>query len=270
MSISPMPLPPEPTPEQLFLAHLAHIERVATHACHRLRFGREETQDFVSSVNTKIIEDDYAVIRKHKGKSTLPTYLTVVVNHLFQDHLNHLWGKWRPSAEAVRLGPLAVQLDRMLHRDRLTLAETCEILLTNHHVAMSRQELEDLADKLPQRSSRQPPEGEESLDERPAEALTPDQEVLAQEAEARRRQVLGFLKEALKHLSSEDALIARMSSEHKISQIARTLRMDQKPLYRRRETILKTLRQELESHGVRAEEIPGLLSVPEGDHEPRD
>lgn len=257
------------TPDQLFLAHLPHIEWVAAQTCRKHGFGREETEDFVSSVKCKIIENDYAVIRKHKEKSTLKTYLTVVIQHHFQDHLNHLWGKWRPSAEAVRLGGLAIQLEK-LHRDGFSLAESCEILMTNHHVGATRQELEELASKLPHRNPPRRIESEEALENRPAEDLPPDEQVEAREMGARRQVVLKLLKDALRRLPSDDALLARMSGEFKISEIARQLRVDQKPLYRRRETILKTLRKDLESHGVRPEEIGGLLSIPEDDHEPRD
>lgn len=265
-----MPLPPEPTPEQLFLAHRNHIERVAAHACRQRGFRREETEDFVSKVQERLCEDEYGIVRKFRGKSSFKTYLTVVINHLFLDHLNSLRGKWRPSEEAKRLGPLAIQLDRLLHRDRFTLAQACEILLTNHHVAASRQELEELAAKLPQRAPSKDVVGEEALENRPSEELPPDQQVESREMGARRQEVLRLLREALRRLSSDDALLARMSCEFKISQIAKKLHLDQKPLYRRREAILKTLRQDLESHGVRPEEIGGLLSIPEDEHEPRE
>lgn len=255
--------------EQLYLAYLPHLERVAKNVCRRHHFSQEETEEFVANIRIKILEDDYAVLRKFQGKSTLETYLTVVVRKGFQDHLNHLWGKWRPSAEAVRLGELAIRLEK-LHRDGFSLAEACEILVTNHHVEATRQELEDLAARLPHRSPPRRMEGEEALENRQAEDLPPDEQVQARETADRRKVILRLLKEALKRLPPDDALFAKMSCELKISQIARTLRLDQKPLYRRRETILKTLREDLEGHGVRPEEIGGLLSIPEDDHEPRD
>lgn len=256
-------------PDQLFLDNLPHIERVAKHACHRRGFSREETQDFVSQVKLKIIENDYAVIRKFQGKSKFPTYLTVVINNFFKDHLDHIWSKWRPSAEAERLGPWAIQLEK-LFRDGRTRAEAVEILLTNHHVEASRQELEELADKLPHRNPPRWTESEEVLESHPSGELTPDEQAQAREMGNRRQKVLKFLRDALAKLSAEDALVAQMSCEFKISQVARTLRLEQKPLYRRRETILKTLRHDLESQGVRPEEIGGLLSIPEDDNEPRE
>lgn len=255
------------SPKDLFLAHLAHIERAATHACRRHGFSREDTQELVSAVKVKIIEGDYAVIRKHKGKSTLKTYLTMVVQNFFKDHLDHIWGKWRPSAEAVRLGPLAIQLEKLLHRDGFTLGEACEILVTNHHVEATRQELEELAAKLPHRNPPRRMESEEALESRPSEELAPDEIVDARETADRREEVLELLKDALRRLPAEDALLAKMSCELKISQIARQLRLDQKPLYRRRETILSSLREDLVRQGVRPEEIRGLLSISGDEHE---
>ena len=256
--------------EQLYLAYLPHIERAARYVCRRYHFSQEGTEEFVSVIRTKIFDYDYAVLRKFQGKSTLETYLTVVVRRGFKDHLNHLWGKWRPSAEAERLGPLAIQLDRLLNRDGCSFEEACQILRTNHHVEASPQELEELAVKLPQRNPPPQVEGEEALGNRPAQDMAPDERLVAKETARRFGEIVQLLKQALRRLSPEDALIAQMSCEFKISQIARKLRLDQKPLYRRRETILKTLRQDLESHGVQPDEVGGLLSIPEDDHEPRD
>jgi len=260
----------ELTLEQLYLAYQAHIERVAKHVCRRYHFDRHEIEDFVSIVRIKILEDDYAVLRKFQGKSTLETYLTVVVQRLLLDHLDHLWGKWRPSAEAKRLGPVAIKLDLLLHREGLSFDEACQILWTNHHVKASLQELTDLAAKLPPRNPPRRIEGEEALENRPTEDLPPDEQVSAREAAFRRREVLKFLEDALRRLPPEDALLARMSCELKISVIARRLNLEQKPLYRRLEKIFETLRHELEGRGVRPDEIRGLLSIPEDDHEPRE
>jgi RNA polymerase sigma factor (sigma-70 family) len=255
------------TPDQLFLQNLGHIERVAAHTCRRHHFGREETEDFISSVKCKLIEDNYAILRKFQEKSSPRTYLTVVVNHLFQDHRNHLWGKWRPSAEAERRGSLAIQLERMLVRDGVSFDEACETLWTNHHIEASRQELADLAGTLPHRNPPRRLEGEEVLENHPAQEMPPDEQVLAKEREGRRREISRFPKDALCQLPPEDALLARMRCDFKVSQIARTLHLEQKPLYRRLDGIYKTLRKDLESRGIRPDEIDELLSIPEDDHE---
>jgi RNA polymerase sigma factor (sigma-70 family) len=261
MAISPMPS--EPTPEQLYLAHLDHIDRVAAYFCRRRRFSREETQDFVSKVHVKLIDDGYAIIRKFQGKCSFKTYLTVVIQRLFLDHLDHLWGKWRHSAEAERLGPVAIRLERLLYRDGFSFDEACEILWTNYHVAVSRQELADLAAKLPHRAPPRRMESEETLKNRPSKELTPRQRFEAGEKEARLLKVLGILREILDHLPAEDRVFARLSTERKISEIARGEGVEQKPLYRRLDKILKRLQQELESRGIHRDEIRELLGGPE-------
>lgn len=257
------------TPQDLFLAHLAHIEKAARHACRRRGLRPEDTEEFVSCVYEKMIVDDYAVIRKFQGKSTLETYLTVVIERLFLDHQNHRLGKWRPSAEAERLGPVAILLERLLYRDGLSLNEACEILRTNYRVGASLQELHDLVVKLPRRISPRRMEGEEGLENRPTEGMDPEQTVISREEQIRHEAVLGFLREAVAKLSPEDALLVRMSCDgFKISEIARALKLEQKPLYRRLMRIYEALRQDLERDGVRPDEIAGLCGA-EDDDEPR-
>ena len=104
-------------PDQLFLKSLPLIEKLIAFASRRSRFGREDGEDFSSWVKVKLIENDYGVLRQFKGGCNLSTYLSVVVQRLAQDYRNHLWSKWRPSAEAIRLGPLAVRLEQLLVRD---------------------------------------------------------------------------------------------------------------------------------------------------------
>lgn len=258
---------PEPSLEELFLAHLPHIEKVATHACRRRGFSPEETEEFVSCVHEKIIADDYAILRKFQGKSSLKTYLTVVIERLFLDHLNHLRGKWRPSAEAVRLGHIAILLDTMLYRDGLPLERACQILKTNHHVEASFQELQDLSDKLPRRNPLRPRiEREEELKNWPFGGPTPEEDVLSEEKRKRRLVVFGFLREARAKLPpQDDRLIQMHSSGLSIAQIARELGLEQKPLYRRLEKIYWVLRQDLESLGVRPEEISGFGELEDED-----
>lgn len=266
MSISPMPS--EPTPKQLYLAHLDHIERVAKYACRKHRFRLEEAQDFVSKVHVKLLDDDYAIIRKFQGKSSFRTYLVVVINNLFKDHLDQMWGKKRPSAEAVRLGALAIRLEKLVQRDRFTLAEACEILVRNHGV--DRQELEKIAERLHLRPPVRPPEAEdvEGLENHASPELPPDEWVKARERADRRLVVLGMLREILDQLPAEDKVLARLSTEHKISEISRDHGFEQKPLYRRLEKILKRLRQELESRCVCADEVRELLGGPEAGDAP--
>ena len=76
------------------------------------------------------------------------TYLTVVIHRLFLDYRIRLWGKWRPSAEAKRLGAVAIALERLIVRDGWSFEQAVEVLRTNHAVDESRDELYALHVKL--------------------------------------------------------------------------------------------------------------------------
>src|SRR5829696_5080480 len=112
----------EQTPEQLFLDSLDLIERIAVHACRRSRLRPEDKEDFVSLVHEKLLENDYAVIRKFERRenASFATYLNTVIRRLLLDYQNHLWGKWRNSAEAERLGEVAERLEELINRDGFT------------------------------------------------------------------------------------------------------------------------------------------------------
>ena len=261
-----LPSPPaDLTPEQLYLGHLKLIDKVAAHAARRRYFSREETEDFVSIVRLKLLEEDYRIIRKFKGDSVFRTYLTIVIQRLMLDHQNHLWGKWRPSAEAKRLGPAAVRLEMLMVRERLTFDEACECLRTNEHVELSREQLLDIANRLPHRNPPRRMQGEEELAELAVEGKPTDERVQVRETLKRRRTILDLMCEALASLTPEDRLIATMRCEFQVSQIAKSLDLEQKPLYPRIEKILLTLRKQLEKEGVRKEEIAEILSAPEHD-----
>ena len=88
--------------ERVFLDNLALIDRIVAATCRRNRMTAEETEDFGSSLKLKLIANDYEVLRAFEGRCSLGGYLTAVVQRAFIDHRNHLWGRWRPSAEARR------------------------------------------------------------------------------------------------------------------------------------------------------------------------
>lgn len=262
-----LPSPPaDLTPEQLYLGHLKLIDKVSEHAAWRRHLSREETQDFVSTVRLKLLEDSYVRICKFQGISTFATYITFVIGRLLQDYCNHLWGKWRPSMEAKRLGAVALRLEVLLYREWRTLDDACKHLWTNEHIEMSREQLDDLAVRIPPRTPRQI-QGVDGLEEHPDDRESPDKRVMAREREERLKEIHAILNKALASLPAEDRLIVKMRSEHQVAQIARSLGLEQKPLYGRIAKIYETLCSQLEKDGVSREEIRDLLSGPETDLE---
>jgi RNA polymerase sigma factor for flagellar operon FliA len=245
---------PSESPQDLFLAHLDLIERVVAFTCRRHHVGEADAEEFASVVKVKLIEDDYAVFRKFAGQSRLSTYLTTVVQRLFFDWLRAKKGRPRASAEARRLGTVAIQLERLLYWDGFSFDEACRLLRENQGVELSWRELEEMAGRLPPRAIERQHEGGERADELPGAMERPDEAALAREREEQAGRVVAVLEEALAGLGPEDRVILRMRFEDDftVADIARGLHLDQKPLYRRIEGLKVQLRRELEARGLRS------------------
>src|SRR5206468_4354516 len=126
---------------------------------------KPDAEEFAAWARARIIEHDYAIFRKFAGRSTLSTYLTVVLSNSFHDYRNHLWGRWRPSAAATRLGPIGIRVEELLYRDDHTLRETVAVLQSGGCL-LSEGEIARLAAKIPARQT--PTEvGLEKADESP-------------------------------------------------------------------------------------------------------
>jgi RNA polymerase sigma factor for flagellar operon FliA len=247
------------TPEQLFLDHLSYIEKVATQTCRRCHLRKEEEEDFLGEVRLKIMADDYAALRKFQGKSTLKSYLAAVIKNQIRDFQNRLWGKWRHSELAKRLGDVATLLEKLL-RDGYTFDEAVQILRTNHKIEISWQELNEIAAKLPPRTPRHW-EAEEVLKFLPSIGDRPDTGIIEREKRALRVRALEALQKALKSVPAEDQVIIKMQQWNRftVAQISRVLNLDQKPLYKRIQKTLKHLKSEMERQGIRKEDIDDLL-----------
>lgn len=240
---------------EIYLAHRELIEDAIAAVCRRRRLAPEEAEEFASDARLHLIKDDYAVLRAFQGRSSFRTFAIAVLSHLFLDWRNARWGKWRPSAEAKRLGPVAVTLETLTARDRLSFEEACETLRTNHGVTATRAELETIAVRFPARVRRSFTQ-DDALEERAAESGQADAEVMRASAAATAAHARAVLSEAVSELEAQDRLILEMryTDGHRVQDIARLLDLEPKPLYRRIERVLSGLRDDLERRGVTAAE----------------
>ena len=245
--------------ERLFLDNLAFIDRIVAVTCRRNRLTKEESEDFASVVRLKFIVDDYAVLRKFTGRcnGTLRSYLITVVQYAYKDHRNHLWGKWRPSAEARRLGPLAVKLDTLLHRDGLTLEEACALAAPE-----DREEMQRLATKLTPRTKRRM-EDVEQLDQLPSRDRSPEARLIESERAAVAIDLERVLAEAMEGLSSSDRLLIHLRLERHLSlaSVAKAFGVDARQLYRQWELLVRQLRTRLEKSGYGASQVAWVLEL---------
>ena len=249
-------------PEQTFLEQLPLIERIIRCTCRRYRCGADEAEEFASIVKLQLVSDDYAVFRKFLGESSLATYLTIVIQRLFLDQRNRMWGRWRPSAEARRLGSVAEQLELLIGRDGHPVDEACEILRSRLRApGATAEELRELAARLPRRTHVVRTDGEEVLAALPSREGGPDSGLDEKERDTMRQRVARVLDEALGQLADEDRLVVRLWVDDGLRtvEIARVLGVEAKPLYRRLAGILKDLRRRMEAAGVGLETVGEVL-----------
>jgi RNA polymerase sigma factor (sigma-70 family) len=251
------------TGEALFLSQLAVIERVISFVSSRSHLPGVEADDFASHVKLKLIEDDYRILRKFQGRSSLRTYLTVVIQRLFLDYRISAWGKWRPSAEAVRAGSIAILLERLIGRDGFSFEEACELLETNHQITAPRSELEAIAARLPPRVRRKF-ESDAALAQTASDQPPLDEVIAERERLAMASRVNAALKSAMSGLDPQDRLILSLRFEdgRSIVEVARMLRLDQKALYRRLDRVMAALRTALDAQGVDSVGALGMFESP--------
>ena len=91
--------------QRLLLDHLDLIDQIVRTVGRRRHLSAAEQEDFASFVNLRLVDDDYAILRKFQNRSTLWTYLAAVIERMSLDFCAEEWGRWRPSAMAERLGP---------------------------------------------------------------------------------------------------------------------------------------------------------------------
>lgn len=245
--------------EQLFSQQLDLIDSVVRSICRRHACFGDEAEDFASWVNLKLIDNDYAILSKFQGKSSLKTYLTTVIHNLFRDYRIAKWGKWRPSSYARRQGDVAIQLEALLKRDGYPLREAIEILKSNFGVGESREQLESMAAQFPERTNRKP----EDVDSIPEPAIDGkvDQHLREEELARTAAKSVQLVEGAMRTLPAEDRLILKMRYRDgfTVASIASALDLEPRPLYRRIKHDLQSLRQELESRGLSSDEARDLF-----------
>jgi RNA polymerase sigma factor for flagellar operon FliA len=240
--------PSTPTPERVLVASMPLIARLAGMLARRHRLDASEGEEFAAWATARLVEDDYAILRKFGGRSSVETYLTAVVQNLFRDYRNSRWGRWRPSAEATRLGPLAVRLEELLVRDGRPVLEAVRYLCSRD-TSLDERELGALVKRLPRRT----PIREVSLDGGGDSAQeVPDPAAEEPGAAEVVRRVQDVLGEVVASLPPEDGVIVRMRfwDGHTVADIARALHLDQKALYRRLEQLRVRLRAAMEARGI--------------------
>jgi RNA polymerase sigma factor (sigma-70 family) len=203
--------------ERQFREALPLIKDVLDLLCRQNCLPGVDEAEFRSLAFGKLIENDYDVLRRFSGKSTLRTFLLVVLQRALLDHRARQWGTWRPSIEAKRLGPVAVRLEQLISCEGMTAEQAIDVLRSRDRVDESAEKLRALASELPPRPH-----------------------------------VHADVRATVSGLFAEERLILKLRYVDglTISQIARLLRTDAGRLYRRVERILAQVREQLRERGI--------------------
>jgi RNA polymerase sigma factor (sigma-70 family) len=232
-----------PTPEELEI-----LDDVIRQVARTGRLQPQDVDDFSQSVHVKLLERNYDVFVRFDGRSSLRTFLTVVVKRLLLDWRNAAQGKWRSSAAATRLGAIAIALERLIYRDALHASEAIQVLRSRGCME-STGDLRELWDKLPKRAPRRAVSDERLADVR---ATAFEDPIEAERQRRTRRRLTAVLARIIQELPPEDRwlLRARYQRTQTIQSVAGALQVDPKVLYRRCDRVLRSLRRSLESAGV--------------------
>ena len=245
--------------ESLFLSSLPVIDDVTLLVCRRHRVSGAEAEDFRAEVHFHFIERNSEVLRRFEGRSSLRTFLAVVIQRLFLDYRNRLWGKWRPSAEARRLGPTAMFIERLVSRDGWMLDQALEMLRINHQVTIDGV-LAAFCQRLSARGPVRQYVSEGEADQVESATPSPEDNVLRAEQGFRAKRVRATLARARQELRPEERLILKLRYDDglPVADIARALHLDQKRLYRTIERLLADLRERLKGEGISSDDVDWL------------
>ena len=245
--------------EAVFLQELDAIDALIGSISRRHGLDPDDEDSFASYARYHILADDYAVIRRFAGASSLKTYLRTVLARCFLDYRNQRWGKWRPCAAARKLGPTGVLLDTLINRDRLPRDQAVQVLLGRSDVEESEAALRAIAARLPRRTKR----AVSSLDEADSAHTLTMVDVPAQgwEGEDQRMEASSALQEAIEELPSQMQVVFKLMywEGMSVASAARILGLEQKALYRFIKRDLKHLRKSLERRGIDREWIQEVI-----------
>lgn len=249
--------------EATFLEALPVIDDVTGQVCRRHRLNATEADDFRSDVRLHFIERNYDVLRKFEGRCALTTYVNVVVQRVFLDWRNRLWGRWRPSTDARRLGPTAILIERLVARDGWTLDQALEMLRINHQIEIDDTHLA-FCNTLSGRTPGRRMVSEDDAAEVASPGPSADDNVVVAERDFAVKRVQSALERARQGLPAMDRLILKMRFDDRasVSDIARALHLEQRPLYRTIERLLKTIGEAMHADGITQADIDALINAP--------
>jgi len=244
----------------LFESNLALIDRVITGVCRRAGIRDADAEDFASAAKLALMENDYEVLRSFAGRSSFSTFVTVIVQRFLADEQTRRIGRWHPSREAERLGEAGIVLERILRREHRTIDEALPFVKAIDPT-LTRERVVEMEALLPLRNPR-PRAVDLALAEEHLEAGDrADERAMASHIERMSDRTGHIIRETLSAWPLEERMIIRFhfGLSMTIADISGLLRLPQRPLYRRMESLLLRLRRALAGEGIDARDVADLI-----------
>ncbi len=232
--------------DQLILQQRPHIEQVTRDLCRRHYLAPAEIEDFRAAVYRSLERNDYEALKEFDGQTTWESFMTLVISREFFLFQQSLWGLWRPSLAATRLGAAAVLLEELVVRDGVLISDAVEIMRGMHRVDLPRHRLLEFATQL--RLSDTPRRAEGGADRR-------------EEHEIPNGTLEAALRAAVLLLSPDDRLILelRFRDGQPLTRIARLMKIEARPLQRQIDQATEVIRQSLLAAGIAQNDVESLL-----------
>jgi hypothetical protein len=229
--------------DELLLEKHQAIEQVVHDLARRHHLASAEIEEFRGAVSRALERNDYELLRAFDGRQTWATYLRTVITREFFTFQLALWGQWRPSPAAVRLGPAAMLLEELVSRDRFSVHDAIDWMRTTHRVDVPRHRILELAEQLGLTGTRSP--------SRAGSTVVP--------VDARIRAALA---DALALLTPDDRLILelRFRERQPLTRIGAIMKLDVRPLQRRIDTAADVVRKSLLMQGIDVTDVESLFA----------
>jgi hypothetical protein len=229
--------------DELLLEKHQSIDQVIQDLARRHHLSSAEIEEFRGAVSRALERNDYELLRAFDGRQTWATYLRTVITREFFTFQLALWGQWRPTPTAVRLGPAAMLLEELMSRDRFSVTDAIDWMRTTHRVDLPRHRLMEMAEQLGLSATK--PEAHAG--------------VARVSVDTRMRAALA---DALALLTPDDRLILelRFRERQPLTRIAAIMKLDVRPLQRRIDTAADVVRKSLLMQGVEVSDVEAMFA----------
>ncbi|HVR39669.1 MAG TPA: sigma-70 family RNA polymerase sigma factor, partial [Thermoanaerobaculia bacterium] len=247
-------------PGRALPGNLALIDRTIARVCRHARLFGADAEDFASAARLHLMDDDYAVLRSFEGRCSLVTFLTIVLQRLVAQERMRTWGRFYESTAARALGDVGVRAEQLIRRDGRTIDEALPIL-RDLDPSLTRERLVAIVDQLRDRRPRMQLVAADDVEAELPASTSSDARVVERDVRTISSRVTDVLRDALRKLPLEDRTIVRLHfhAGMALSEIARSMNLAQRPLYRRLERILRDLRDSLVAAGLDRRSVDDIV-----------